>query len=158
MVVLVANFTDLAVQLNPLLASEGVELNFNGYVDTWQRYLRCNETLLDEMYELMKETLAWSEYFSEVQSWMEWRYLTEVNKEEYFGSYYHRIDVNHSQFKAVQQQYDEAVQLRRLLKLFLSFLETQRKAFERAHFQLRDMYLTQIEKTNATLWFEVNEN
>ena len=152
------SFTELATELNPLLASEGVELHFEGYIETWKAYLSCNETLLDEMYVLMKETLAWADYFSEVLAWMNWRYLTEENRETYFKGHYERTPVTHKDFKKIQSCYEESVFLKKKIKLFVKHLETQMKAFYRAYYQLRELYWIQIEKTTQQMLVEGKEN
>lgn len=145
------SFTELATYLNPLLAREGVELHFEGYIETWQAYLRCQETLLDEMFVLMKETLAWANYFSEVLAWMNWRYLTEENRETYFKAHYEQTPVTDREFKKIQQCYEESAWLKQKIKLFIKHLQTQMRAFYRAYHQLKEMYWLQMEKASPSL-------
>lgn len=54
---------------------DDIELNFEGYETTVQKYKIVSDTDKEINYELSKEFNAWSEYFSEVANYIQNKYL-----------------------------------------------------------------------------------
>lgn len=141
-----ANFIEAVQDLNRELSHEGLYFRFEGYIETWQEYLALTDVMLDEMFVLSKELLAWAMYFEEVMAWVEWRLTTEQNKLMYFKSFYETVSVTHPEFPKIKHIYETADRLQRKLKLVLKHLKSQRKAFLRAHEDLTQLYVTQMNK------------
>ena len=132
--------------LNRELSQEGLYFRFEGYIETWRAYLELTDVMVDEMFVLSKELLAWSVYFEEVMAWVSWRLSTEQNKLLYFKSFYESVSVTHPEFAKIKLIYETADRLQRKLKLVLKHLKSQQKAFRRAHEDLTHLYITQMNK------------
>lgn len=140
------SFTDVILDLNRELSQEGLYFRFEGYIETWRAYLNLTDVMLDEMYVLSKELLAWAMYFEEVMAWVSWRLSTEQNKMLYFKSFYEEVSVTHPEFARIKNIYESADRLQRKLRLALKHLKSQHKAFVRAHEDLTNLYVIQMDK------------
>lgn len=141
-----SNFISAVQDLNQELSHEGLYFRFEGYIETWQAYLEVTDVLLDELFILSKELLAWSVYFEEVMAWVSWRLTTEQNKCFYFKSFYDTVSVTHPDFAKIKGIYETADRLQRKLKVVLKHLTNQHRAFRRAHEELAHLYVVQSQK------------
>lgn len=141
-----ANFIEAVQDLNRELSQEGLYFRFEGYIETWRAYLELTDVMVDEMFVLSKELLAWAMYFEEVMAWVAWRLSTEQNKLLYFKSFYETVSVTHPEFAKIKYIYETADRLQRKLRVVLKHLKAQQKAFTRAHENLTHLYITQTNK------------
>lgn len=141
-----ANFIDVVADLNHELRHEGLYFRFEGYIETWKAYLDLTDVMVDEMFVLSRELLAWAVYFEEVMAWVSWRLTTEQNKLLYFKSFYETVSATHPEFPKIKEIYETGTRLERKLRLVLKHLTSQQKAFRRAHEDLTKLYVTQMNK------------
>lgn len=122
-------FTEMAKVINLYIKEEGFSLTFLGYTDTIVEYLEMSNTDFERLGELALELNLWSDYFGQLQGFIEMRMLKQENKMLYLEAFYNKKTPNED----LEKQIKEAKKRFAHFKLFLKHIETQRKMFEQAH-------------------------
>lgn len=117
----------------PRLKEEGVHLNFQGYTETWRKYIQMDDSVLVDKFALANECFFWSVYFGELLVNIQYLARREKSKEKYYRSFYELTPATHSKFSKIKNDYDDVKRFRQELELFARHLKNQRYAFLQAH-------------------------
>lgn len=75
-------FEDVAKLANYYLKKNGINLNFLGYKDFLKKYFSVSESDVESIHELIKESMMWSNYLSELNNLINVYYSNEsINHE-----------------------------------------------------------------------------
>lgn len=125
-------FIDVAQQVNPFFNEEGVDLNFKGYIQTLNEYVRCNESDLETLDALTCDLILWSEYFGELEGVVENLKLKYENKDLYLKAFAN-IPKIEKELALNKYKIDRT-------KLFLKHVKIQKNLFNRLHYHCFKMY------------------
>ena len=132
-----------------------VVLNFDGYEDTVQKYRELKEDDISMAWELTKELNAWSEYFSDISSIIQKKYLdAETDKIEVQSV----KSIEHGEksvsagdrFANTSQEVINARKERNILKSLYDELSLKIKFLERAYYHCKSTceWANRLETTN----------
>lgn len=130
------DFPDMAKRINAYLKEEGLNLSFQGYKNTILSYLRLQEHDLYTIYQLMTECNLWSNYFSEVENFIQIKYLEYETETDRLLAFFNKKFPEESLEEAIKQNQYKT----RDFKVFYNQLVSQRKLFEKAYWHCYKLY------------------
>lgn len=122
-----SEFESVAKISNSYLKKAKITLDFTGYKSFFKKYFEVREDDIESIFELIKESLAWSNYLSEVRSLVNIFHLNIIVEKEY--SHNKRIE-NGIKY----------------IKLFLNHLEIQIRYCNLIHKEMIELYNKNIYK------------
>lgn len=122
-------FIEMAKRINIYLKEEGLYLTFEGYTETINEYLSMIETDLESLSNLSYDLNLWSNYFGELEGFIEIRMLKFENKYLYLEGFFDKRLPN----LEIENQIKDTKKIYSHFKLFLKHVINQRKMFEKAH-------------------------
>lgn len=121
-------FLEMSKQVFPVLKKEGIPLFLNGYEEiVW----RCKEVIDNhaaDVYLLVKECLAWSHYFSEIQHVI--LFVLEIKKEKLS---YLQVRCTECEDASLVSSIRELEKDILLLQKYVKLLTSEKKYFSKMH-------------------------
>lgn len=118
-------FIEMAKQINNYLKEENLSLTFGGYTETLRDYLNITNCDLDGLENLSYDLNLWSNYFADLEGFIELRTLKCENKLLYLQGFKEKNVINAKLDKEItktKEQYKH-------FKLFQKHIITQKKMF-----------------------------
>lgn len=122
-----SEFESVAKISNSYLKKAKITLDFTGYKSFFKKYFEVREDDIESIFELIKESLAWSNYLSEVRSLVNIFHLNIIVEKEY------------SHNKRIENEI-------KYIKLFLNHLEIQIRYCNLIHKEMIELYNKNIYK------------
>lgn len=122
-----SEFESVAKISNNYLKKAKITLDFTGYKSFFKKYFEVREDDIESIFELIKESLVWSNYLSEVRSLVNIFHLNRIVEKEY------------SHNKRIENEI-------KYIKLFLNHLEIQIRYCNLIHKEMIELYNKNIYK------------
>ncbi|HCL4480249.1 TPA: hypothetical protein N2D99_002337 [Clostridium botulinum] len=134
-------FIQMAKQINAYLKEEKLNLNFEGYTETLRDYLKITNCDLLGLENLTYDLNLWSNYFGDLEGFIELQTLKFENKLLYLQGFVNKkvIDTN------LDKEISKAKKQYKHFKLFQKHIVTQKKMFINAYRHCTREYIEALE-------------
>lgn len=128
-------FKDCMRSVVPLLAKEGIRLDFTGYDDTISEFYQIDGYELNEIFELDKNLMAWKEYLKQIEAVVTVFQNSKANQLTYLEAFKTKRKNN-----KLEGMMNETIALLKLLKNAKAALHREIMRFQEVEYVVNKIY------------------